>query len=77
MISLESKESKLYKALDKIEAVIQHNESPIETWSQNEYQLNKTYGVDEVSFSEWMVKLRAEVLDETIKKIDDSKKLSE
>ena len=77
MIALESKESKLYKALDKIEAVIQHNESPIETWSQNEYQLNKTYGVDEVSFSEWMVKLRAEVLDETIKKIDDSKKLSE
>ncbi|WP_074840417.1 HD domain-containing protein [uncultured Succinivibrio sp.] len=77
MIALESKESKLYKALDKIEAVIQHNESPIETWSQNEYQLNKTYGVDEVSFSEWMVKLRAEVLEETIKKIDDSKKLSE
>jgi len=39
---LKTKEAKLYKALDKIEAVIQHNESPIETWSENEYQLIDT-----------------------------------
>lgn len=72
MMALESKEAKLYKALDKIEAVIQHNESPIESWSENEYQLNKTYGMNEVKFSEWMLKLREEVLNETLKKIDES-----
>jgi len=42
MSELKTKEAKLYKALDKIEAVIQHNESPIETWSENEYQLIDT-----------------------------------
>ncbi|SFS36495.1 putative hydrolases of HD superfamily [Succinivibrio dextrinosolvens] len=72
MMALESKEAKLYKALDKIEAVIQHNESPIESWSENEYQLNKTYGMNEVKFSEWMLKLREEVLNETLRKIDES-----
>jgi putative hydrolase of HD superfamily len=71
MCALESREAKLYKALDKVEAVIQHNESPIETWSENEYQLNRTYGMDEVKFSEWMIKLREEILKETLSKIDE------
>ena len=26
-------EAKLYKSLDKLEALIQHNESPLKTWS--------------------------------------------
>ncbi|MCR4866449.1 MAG: HD domain-containing protein, partial [Lachnospiraceae bacterium] len=42
MDAQDTKESKLYKALDKLEALIQHNESPIDTWSENEYELNKT-----------------------------------
>ena len=33
-------EAKIYKSLDKLEALIQHNESPIDTWSPNEYDLN-------------------------------------
>nr|MCR4866716.1 HD domain-containing protein [Lachnospiraceae bacterium] len=33
-----TKEAKIYKALDKLEALIQHNESPIDTWSENEYE---------------------------------------
>ena len=32
----ETMESKVYKAMDKLEAVIQHNESPLNTWSDNE-----------------------------------------
>ncbi len=28
-------EAKIYKALDKLEALIQHNESPLNTWSEN------------------------------------------
>ena len=62
-------ESKVYKALDKLEALIQHNESPIDTWSENEYELNKTYAFDTVAFSDWLTSLRQEVLKDTLEKI--------
>lgn len=63
-------EAKLYKALDKLEALIQHNESPLDTWSENEFELNKTYAFDTVSFSEWLTELRKEILEDTIEKIN-------
>ena len=62
-------EAKLYKALDKLEALIQHNESPLYTWSDNEFELNKTYAFDSVAFSEWLTELRKAILDDTINKI--------
>ena len=70
MEAQETIESKLYKALDKLEALIQHNESPLDTWSENEYELNKTYAFDTVAFSEWLTDLRKEILNDTIEKID-------
>jgi putative hydrolase of HD superfamily len=73
MDAQETKESKLYKALDKLEALIQHNESPINTWSENEYELNKTYAFENVEFSEWLMELRKEILQDTIDKIDSEK----
>lgn len=66
----ETQESKIYKALDKLEAVIQHNESPIDTWSENEYELNQTYAFDVVQFSSWLTSLRKEILSDTLHKID-------
>ena len=69
MDALETDEAKLYKALDKLEAVIQHNESPLDTWSPNEYELNKTYGFDAVAFSEWLTSLREAILEDTLEKI--------
>ena len=48
MNAQETAEAKVYKALDKLEALIQHNESPLSTWSENEYELNKTYAFDTV-----------------------------
>jgi len=69
----ETKEAKLYKALDKLEALIQHNESPLDTWSENEYELNKTYAFDTVDFSDWLTELRKEILDDTLKKIETEK----
>ncbi len=72
MDAQETKEAKLYKALDKLEALIQHNESPIDTWSENEYKLNKTYAFDTVNFSEWLTELRKVILEDTLKKIDES-----
>ena len=70
MDAQETKEAKLYKSLDKLEALIQHNESPIDTWSENEFELNKTYAFDTVAFSSWLTELREAILEDTIKKID-------
>ena len=66
----ETKEAKLYKALDKLEALIQHNESPLDTWSENELELNKTYAFDTVAFSSWLTELREAVLEDTMHKIE-------
>ena len=60
----------MYKALDKLEALIQHNESPLSTWSENEYELNKTYAFDTVSFSDWLTELRKAILEDTVAKIE-------
>ncbi len=68
-------ESKIYKALDKLEAVIQHNESPISTWEEHEYELNKTYAFDTVKFSTWLTSLREEILKDTINKINNETKV--
>ena len=65
-----TKEAKLYKALDKLEALIQHNESPLDTWSENEFELNKTYAFDTVAYSDWLTGLRQEILKDTLEKID-------
>ena len=70
MEAQETKEAKIYKALDKLEALIQHNESPISTWSENEYELNKTYAFNTVEFSEWLTELRKEILKDTLEKIE-------
>ena len=69
MEAQETMESKVYKAMDKLEALIQHNESPLSTWSDNEYELNKTYAFDNVVFSDWLMNLRKEILADTLTKI--------
>lgn len=46
--------SRLYKALDKLEAVIQHNEADIATWLPLEYDLNIAYGADEVAWNGYL-----------------------
>lgn len=50
MNALQTTEAKIYKALDKLEAIIQHNESPISTWEPHEYDLNLTYAWIRLSF---------------------------
>ncbi|MBR5751692.1 MAG: HD domain-containing protein [Clostridia bacterium] len=63
-------EARICKALDKLEALIQHNESPIGTWSENEYELNRTYAFDAAAFSPWLTQLRKAILEDTLEKID-------
>ncbi len=66
-------EAKLYKALDGLEAVIQHNEADLSTWSENEYELNLTYAEDKCKFSPYLRRLRAVIKEESKKKIIDRK----
>lgn len=70
MDALETQEARLYKALDKLEAVIQHNEAPISTWLPREYALNMTYADENVAFSPYLTALREAVRDETRAKIE-------
>ena len=69
MDALETPEARLYKALDKLEAVIQHNEAPLDTWAENEYALNQTYGFDAASPFPFLTALREEMLRDTLEKI--------
>ncbi len=68
-------ESRLYKALDKIEVLIQHNEADISTWLPLEYELNLTHGQKEAEFSEYLLKLRQAINEDTISKIRNAKKV--
>lgn len=69
MNAMETDEARLYKALDNLEAVIQHNESDISTWLPLEYDLQLTYGADKVGFSPYLQKLKAKLDDWTRQKI--------
>ena len=69
MAALETQEARIYKALDKLEAVIQHNESGISTWEDHEYGLNLTYGWENAAFSPYLTALREAVRQETLEKI--------
>ncbi|MEZ4628138.1 MAG: HD domain-containing protein [Eubacteriales bacterium] len=73
MDALETKEAKLYKALDKLEAVIQHNESDISTWLPLEYDLQQTYAIQETKDDPFLKQLRELVLEDTLTKIRDAK----
>ena len=58
MRELKTQEARLFKALDKIEAVIAHNESDIRTWVDIEYTLNLVYGEEECSQFPYLKELR-------------------
>ena len=61
MTALATPEAKLYKALDKLEAVIQHNEASLDSWLPLEYDLQRTYGQETVQFSPYLRALKAEI----------------
>ena len=69
MAERRSLEARIFKALDGLEALIQHNESALDTWSENEYALNMTYTDDRVGFSPCLSALREAIREDTIEKI--------
>lgn len=66
----ETSEAKLANALDKLEAVIQHNEADISTWDEIEYDLNLTYGNNHTDYHPYLKALRRLVKQTTIDKIE-------
>ena len=77
MAARETLEARIYKAMDSMEAVIQHNESDIGTWAENEYELNMVYGDDKVAFSPYLMRLREVIREETRAKIEAAKEWKE
>ncbi len=69
MDALQTREAKIYKALDNLEAVAQHNEASLSTWLPLEYELQLTYGGDKVAFDPWLTALKAQLNNETRAKI--------
>ncbi len=74
MIAQETLEARIYKSLDKLEAVIAHDESDIKTWLPLEYDLQLTYGTDQVQFSPYLRELKNEIDKWTREKIENEKK---
>ena len=70
MEALNTREAKLYKALDKLEALLSHNESDLSTWLPLEYDLQLTYGQENIQFSEYLKAFRALIDACTIDKIE-------
>ena len=63
-------EAKIYKAIDGLEAVIQHNNSALSTWLPLEYTLNQTYAQDKTAFSEYLSEVRCLAKLDTVRKIE-------
>lgn len=70
-------EAKLYKALDGLEALISHNESDISTWEPNEYDLQLTYAQERMKFSDYMMALREEIRQDSLRKISEAAEKTE
>lgn len=73
MAKRETLEAKIYKAIDGLEAVIQHNYADLSTWIPLEFTMNLTYADDKVAFSDYLKALREEIRKDTVKKIDEQK----
>lgn len=72
MAERETVEARLFKAIDGLEAVLQHNESDIASWLPLEYELNQTYAADKAAFSPYLMEVRALLKEDTLKKIKSS-----
>ena len=73
MDALETQEARVYKALDKLEAVIQHNESDISTWLPLEYELQQTYAAESVKGFPILEEIQRLAVEKTLEKIAEEK----
>ena len=71
MAQRQTLEARIFKAIDGMEAVIQHNASDLSTWIPHEYQLNLTYADDKVAFSPYLTELRQAIREVTLQKLSE------
>lgn len=69
MEAKETLEAKVYKAIDSLEALIQHNLSDLTTWTGHEKEFNLVYANDRVSFSSYLTHLRELIHQDTVEKL--------
>ena len=55
--------------LSKLEAVIQHNEAPLDTWTPLEHQLQLDYGGENAAEFPWLRALRDALRQDTLEKL--------
>lgn len=67
-------EAKLYKVIDGLEALIQHNESDLSTWTEYEKSFNLTYADDRVAYSPYLTMLRDEIRRDTVELLKQNDK---
>jgi len=70
MAELTTAEAKLFKALDRLEAIVSHNESPLDTWLELEYTENLVYGDENVTYSKYLTGLKEEIRKDSEQKIE-------
>lgn len=73
MDAMETLEAKIFKALDKMEAIVQHNQADLATWQPNEYAYNLIYGEEEVQFSPWMIGFKQLLMEDARAKVESGK----
>ena len=62
-------EARICKALDKLEALVSHNESDLSTWLPLEYSLARTYGQENMDASPYFTPLRSLIDEWTVEKL--------
>jgi putative hydrolase of HD superfamily len=63
--ALETPESRLCHALDKLEGVLQHNEGGFDSWDSHEHVFNLTYAADESQWFDFTARLRQQIRKDT------------
>ena len=66
-------EAKIYKAIDGLEAVIQHNNSALSTWLPLEYELQQTYAAESVKGFPILEEIQRLAVEKTLEKIAEEK----
>lgn len=66
-----TEEAKIARAIDKLEAVMQHNSAELSTWTPVEYDMNLSYGVKECGINSLLDKIRTLAQEDTKKKISN------
>lgn len=64
-----TEEAKIFAALDKLEAVIQHNEADISTWLPLERELNPIYGEEQAESIPYLREVRRLAKEDSLQKV--------